>query len=104
LKASVLHSERIKDALGKEFSKAGAGGAGDQHAEDFGATVVEPAFAGLVDERQRAIAPHQFVRRERREYRPRRKTGFRNRLLNRITVRKHGIMPSPNLKVSKSRR
>jgi hypothetical protein len=64
VEAGILHSERRKDAIVQESCQRHAGDARDQHGEDFAGGVVEPALAGLIDQREGAVAAHQLVRRK----------------------------------------
>src|SRR6266849_10091478 len=60
----ILHSQWSEDAIAQEFAKRRAGDTRDQHAQNFRSAVVKPALAGLIKQRQAAVALHQFIRRE----------------------------------------
>lgn len=51
VESRVPHAERLEDPLGQELRQGPSGGAGEEHAEDVGASVVEPLLARLVEER-----------------------------------------------------
>ena len=73
--------------VAQKISEGLAGSARDQHAQNVGAGVIEPAFAGLIDQRQAAQPLHEVVGREIGLGWTGRQAGLRHRLLDRMPGR-----------------
>jgi hypothetical protein len=73
--------------VAQEIAEGLARRARNQHAQHVGARVIEPAFAGLIDQRQAAQPLHEVVGREIGLNRTERETGIRHRLLDRMPGR-----------------